>query len=343
MRREPRDLRRRPTCHALAALLALSLGGSAQAAPAASRRSAGQQTAAMLPLRGATELVAPLSALLERRWQQNRSARSQAPGRKRRRGQLLPPRALRSKLAAVPSIRAALDAARQSLASAEQAALHMKRQVALKAARAALVQLRRVHARHQAAELVARAHVAEGLALLLHPPAPKAALRAFRQAYGAAPSYKVDPDSVPSRTALLLDRARQSAGRPQQPTIAEMAHLASWAAVERLVWAAGRRDGSDVILVVATYDRGQRALAGQQHRLSKASASPAKLMALLPGLPLMPRRGPRPPVDRSSAWYRRWWVWALVGAVCAGSAVAITAAVQTNTGRSYSFDFVRRP
>jgi hypothetical protein len=263
------------------------------------------------------------------------------------------PAELRRRLSASAAAIDAVKAARAAVRRSEQHALYMKRLPALAAAREALARLDSVAARHHAPTLTARAHVARALSFLLHPADEARALESFRAAVAADPGYRPDPDRLPSRAAGLLRKAQQEPAARRATSLAELATLTRLAGLARLVWIGATRGGGIGWLV---YDARQRdtvatgrgtqtvrdllaLLTAPREKTPPrlpgwASPSPATLPASQPLGRGEDRPGPARP------WYKRWWVWTLVGVgvgVGVGAAVLATRSSDPSYAISYSY------
>ena len=251
-----------------------------------------------------------------------------------------------------PEVAASLQAARRAIEEAERAGLYMQRAASLKAARRAVDSLDTVAARHLAPSLVAQARVAEALGLLLQPADEKAALEALRAAVAADPDVRPDPDRVASRAARLLEHARRALTPTRPPDRSELAWLASSAGVDRLIWIGAFPRGGRVETVLVAYDGGRGAAASSSALLSpdglgqqvagQAAAllgvSAPKAPASRTVAPVWVDRAPPAPA-RPAPWYRRWWVWAIAGAVVVGAGVTAGVVASARTERAYQLRF----
>jgi hypothetical protein len=279
---------------------------------------------------------------------------------------VLGPGGVRRRLRGNPRVAAALTTARSQLQAAEQRVLYMDRAAARRAARAAIQELTAIAARHHTPTLVARAQTTLGMAALLEPPDREAALAAFRRAAAADPEYRPDPDRISPRITQVMQRVRAGSAGPIPPTEEELSLLASLAGVEELLWIAGSRRGVEVELQICRYHVPSREMVGPEEGrgtagglggairslakiepapaiappASAASQRAAAAGALAPAAsPLASPAGSAEPARPRRAWYKRWWVWSLVGVAVAGSAVAIGVAASSDAERTYEFRF----
>jgi tetratricopeptide (TPR) repeat protein len=242
--------------------------------------------------------------------------------------------ALRARLAGATA--SASTAARQRIASAERAALQMERQQALEAAREAIAGLERAAARYHTPALLARAHAALALALLLQPVDEEGALAAYRAALEVDPAFSPDPDRLAPRAERLLERARREPARApaSTPVSGELAGLAEHGAVGRLILL--RMVGVELEALDCDA-RAASVRARLRARLAALGANEAAIAAAVAarlGLArVAARRALAPAAARAAvvpstpprprSWYRRWWVWTVIGAAVAGTAVAV--------------------
>jgi len=259
------------------------------------------------------------------------------------------------RLRAAPKMAAALKQARPLLSQAGEAHLSMKRADALKLARRAVTALEAVGARLAAPELLARAHGAVALALMLRPADKAGARAAFARALAVDPTYAPDRDRAPPRVRALARKAGQRRVGPLAPTSAALTLAADAVKVDRLVWIGAIQRSDGVRLIVVVFDRRDGSLKRHEHALTSggaivADATPLVSKAL--GAPVKPpsptptptatpaptpsttpaptpttspASGPTapPPEAISSPWYSRWWVWTIAGVVVVGAAVGL--------------------
>jgi len=200
-----------------------------------------------------------------------------------------------------------------------------------------------VAGRLHAPALAARAQATLALALLLSPADEPGAALAFRRAVSIDPSYQPDPDRTPSRARRLLERARQAAGAPTPPEPEELAIVAGLTALDRLFWVGLGPDGQAEIVV---YDHAHRRVERRERvtgatvvgRLrSYLSVAKAPTPAPAASLPVAVDRAPTTSRAAARPWYRRWWVWAIAGAVVVGAGVTVAVAASAPGERSYQF------
>lgn len=253
------------------------------------------------------------------------------------------PDRLARRLSADREVLRSLLAVRGALEQAERETLYMRRGPAVQAAQRAIDSLDTVAGRLHAPALAARAQATLALALLLSPADEPAAMLAFRQAVSIDPSHRPDPDRTPSRARRLLEQARRSAGAPPPPGPEELAIIAGLTALERLFWVGLGPDGQ-VELVV--YDRSHRRIE-RRERVARAavvgrlrsylSVATAPAPAPAASLPVAEDRVPAASRSTKSPWYRRWWVWALAGAVVVGAGVTAAVVASAPQERDYQF------
>jgi len=251
--------------------------------------------------------------------------------------EILPAATIQARLKATPEIAMALRLAEDDLRKEEEAELGMNRTAAVNAARRAIERLTAVKARYYAAEMEARAWTALGLALLLRPGDPTRARQAFRVAFSIRSDHRPNPDRTPPPVIRLLDAARAEAAAVAPPTEPDLAWLAHRARVGRLAWvgldprqASDGVDATEVALLVFEVAGGRAGvpLGRRRHRSATSQETAAfVLRTLAPAAdktlsdaPASPRAAP------ASPWYRRWWVWTLVGVAVAGASAGIAAA-----------------
>ena len=239
-----------------------------------------------------------------------------------------------------------LLAVRGALEQAERDTLYMRRGPAVQAAQRAIDSLDTVAGRLHAPALAARAQATLALALLLSPADEPGATLAFRQAVSIDPSYQPDPDRTPSRARRLFEQARRSASAPTAPGPEELAIVAGLTALERLFWVGLGPDGQ-VELVV--YDQSHRRVERRERVVSAPRALAARLRSYLSvakapppapaaSQPFAADRVPKASRPGASPWYRRWWIWAIAGAVVVGAGVTVAVVASAPGERSYQFN-----
>jgi hypothetical protein len=342
----------RPTLSLLA--LALTLGTSTSA------RAADPVTTALLPVEGAPTLAAELDRSL------GRAVAGQGLSG------TMGPLELAARLKAKPAIKRALAALDDALAKARKGALFMRRKRAVTAARQAVAQAQAAFARFHQRRKLAEAYEALGQALLLKPSDQAGAKAAFAGAIAADPSF-APPAARMNPTTTKLLRAARSSYQPAPPAPARLEALAQLASVRRVIWLAVVSSGSKRQLMVSTHQRGggvdrqlRRALPPSDPTQAVAKALGALLAPAKPAsaptrvvvIEKQPASQPAQPTSRrlaltpsptqpdkpaprtSKAWYRRWWVWGIIGAVVVGGATATVIAVSSGSDRSgYDFSF----
>jgi len=326
----------------LCAILSLLLLG-----PVAAR--ADERRAALLPVEGEAKLAEQLERQL---------VAALPPGVK-----LLGVDETRRLHLAEPSIGRALAAAAEQLKRADGALVRMQRPAAVAAARAAIATLEGAAARFHSRRALAEAHATLAHALLLRPPDEPGAAECFGRALAADPAYAPDASRSPPRVRAMVEAARRRLAPATAPRPAALAPLAG-AAGAGLVWISAHRDGAGVQLELVVNGRGgaierhdhqptteARLVAACAARLgaalgpAPAPAAPARPAASAPAAPgpasrfaaspteiarPAPAEPPAPPPGQR--WYKRWWVWTIVGVAVAGTAVGLGVGLTRGNG-----------
>lgn len=304
-------------------------------------------TVAILPVEGAPQHAAELDRSLGRAV----AARGLRDA--------LGPLELAARLRAEPTIKQALVQLADALSKAHKAALFMRRRPAVSAARSALGAAQSAFARYHQRQLLAESYEALAQALLLKPADESGALEAFKLSVQADPAYAPPAGRMNPTTTRLLRQA-QSAYVPTPPAPARLDALAKLLGVRRVVWLAIGAQGSQGTLQLATHEVGgkgahlRRALtsgkltsevAQQLVTLlspAKPTSAPTRVVVIEKqpaGLPSQPtsRSLLAPPVAKAAGtpWYKKWWVWTIVGVAVAGG---VTAAVLATREHHDNFD-----
>jgi hypothetical protein len=258
---------------------------------------------------------------------------------------VLGPIELRARLLDASGIEAALAEARDQIVRCESASIAMQRSRAIKWAERAFVTLSAIGERYVAPQLTARAHVAYGLAALLHPRDAEAAFQAFASAVDADPTYRPEEDMPPS-AATLLAKTRESARRPVPPDGDTLRRLATLSRLGQLIWVGlSPTTEQRVQLQIHLYDSARIAKPQRLHQEVSAArvlGTTARLIAeALRRRAALAAREPRASGALTSSehggataassggprWYERWWVWTIVGAVAVGAGVGAAVAL----------------
>ena len=230
----------------------------------------------------------------------------------------------------------------------------LERALALSLSTAAIAELDRVAARLHQPALLARAHLAQGLALLLAPAEPSAARRAFSAALRIHPPLRADRDRFPPGAIRLLEQARQQVRQQAQsapsarPSAAELSIVAGLAGLDQLLWLHSSTAGQRRTIIALIYDarahqihdtvqltlvgsEGPQHLAAALAPLLTSRASGSQSPSHLPPGATAPSsaRGPLPPRAARRPWYRSRWFWpvvigVVVTAAATGLAVGLT-------------------
>lgn len=304
---------------------------------------------ALLPVEGAPEHAAELDRSLGRAV----AARGLRDA--------LGPLELAARLRAEPSVKQALVQLKDALSKARKAALFMRRRPAVSAARAAIVAAKQAFARYHQRQLLAEAHEALAQALLLKPADESGALDAFKASVQADPAYAPAAGRMNPTTTRLLRSAR-STYAPSPPPPARLDALAKLLGVRRVVWLAIDAQGSRGTLQLSSHEVGGKG-AHLRHTLTSGKLTgevAQQLVALLSpaepasaptrvvviekqptSLPTSQRTSPAllPPsvakANERNPWYKKWWVWTIVGVAVAGG---VTAAVLATRSQPDNFD-----
>ncbi len=274
--------------------------------------------------------------------------------------EVLGPPELQARLTASPGVAAALTAGRQLISEATKATLYMRRAEAVAAAKDAVSKLEAAHARHHARDLLARAHGARAVALLLKPADEEGARAAFREALAADPSWR--PADLAPRASQLLEEA-QKARRASAPSVDELQAVSRAVGIDRLIWVHASAGASLVELELVFFSASERATASRRLQVppGQVTARAAELIAsvLAPGptsLASLPSSGPvvgrspepprpQPPTTTARPWYKRWWVWAIAGTVVVGTGLGLGLGLglksdtPSNPSGGFTFDF----
>ncbi|MCA9669662.1 MAG: hypothetical protein KC503_28900, partial [Myxococcales bacterium] len=257
-----------------------------------------------------------------------------------------------------PATQKHLAAAAAALERADKAALYMKRGGAVSSARQAIAELDEALARFVAPRKLARAHAALAYALLLAPADEVGARDALHAAVTADANFTPDADRNSPTVKRLLAEARAKL-RVAPPDSASLDKLASRARLARLVWlsaAAAAGGASTVDLEVQIYEVSARAV---RTRLSKR-VTRAELVASAAALVEQALAGDKAiaggtgsggagsgnggagpagtpgggAAASATPWYKRWWIWAIAGAVVAGAGVGLGVGLTRGDGGS---------
>lgn len=239
-----------------------------------------------------------------------------------------------------------VQSARAAVEEAEQKVLQMDRRGASAAAEKAVSLLVGVGGRYHTPRLLSRAHLALARALLLKPADTNAARAALRVALEATPEGL--EEHLPPRVAELLGEVRREPRRSRQPTEGELSSLSQVAGLPELVWISARARNNEVEVELLVYDRRGRApdrpvrkrMAGDQLVAQVAELVAANLPAS-PASPVIEKPPPPPPPPPAPAtpWYKRWWVWTLVGVVVIGGTTAGIVAATRDGSDGYTVRF----
>lgn len=313
-------------------------------------RPAGAQTptVAILPVEGAPQHAAELDRSLGRAV----AARGLRDA--------LGPLELAARLRAEPTIKQALVQLADALSKARKAALFMRRRPAVSAARSAISAAQLAFTRYHQRQLLAESYEALAQALLLKPADESGAFEAFKLSVQADPAYAPPAGRMNPTTTRLLRQA-QSSYVPTPPAPTRLDALAKLLGVRRVVWLAIGAQGSQGSLQLATHEVGgkgthlRRALtsgkltsevAQQLVTLlspAKPASAPTRVVVIEKQPTSLPTSQPTsrsllpPPVAKAAGtpWYKKWWVWTLVGVAVAGG---VTAAVLATREHHDNFD-----
>jgi hypothetical protein len=239
-----------------------------------------------------------------------------------------------------------VQSARAAVEEAEQKVLQMDRRGAVAAAQRAVSLLVGVGGRYHTPRLLSRAHLALARALLLRPTDANAARAALRVALEATPEGL--EEQLPPRVAELLAEVRREPRRSREPTEGELSSLSQVAELPQLVWISTRARKGEVEVELLVYDRRGRA-PDRPVRSRVASdqlvAQVAELVAAsLPtpsASPVIekPAAPPKPVQTPATPWYKKWWVWTLVGVVVIGGTTAGIVAATRDGSDGYTVRF----
>ena len=260
---------------------------------------------------------------------------------------VLGPLELRTRLSAQPDLADGLRRAREAIALAQEHELQMNRGAATRAAALAIRQLEQARAPLFEQQLVARAYVALARSQLLRPADPSAARTAFRQALAVAPDYRPATGQLPPKVVQLLEAQRRTHPPVRVPAAKDLAWLARRLALPRLVWLHVAAGGE--VRMVAYHGGKTRTETGTVNP-DLALAQVARLINRTLGGATVTRTDapwpspPPPPTQQpsaSSSWYGTWWIWAIAGAVVAGTAIGVGLAVSQDADPASSgrYDF----
>jgi len=239
-----------------------------------------------------------------------------------------------------------VQAARAAHEEAEQKVLQMDRSGAVAAARRAVSLLVVVGGRYHTPRLLSRAHLALARAMLLKPADANAARAALRAAREATPEGL--EDRLPLRMAKLLGEVRREPRRSREPTVGELTSLSQVAGLPELVWISARARKAGVEVELLVYDRWSHARGHLvRQRVAReqlvaqvadlvAAALPRRSVSPVIAEPAQPRRSVQAP---ATPWYKRWWVWTLVGVVVVGGATAGVIAATRDGSDGYTVRF----
>jgi hypothetical protein len=277
---------------------------------------AAAQSAAILPVTGDQRLADRLNPVLGRA-----VAGRGLP-------MVLGPVEVKARLMGAPAVAAALDRVWRSIAQAREHELRMDRPAALATALEATRALEEIRGALYLPDLMIRAHTSLALAALLQPDDPQAAKNALGQVVALDPGYRPAPGQLSAQATRLLDEARSRA-RPHRPEARDLAWVAQQIGLSRLLWIGlARRDGERVRLEAVLYDHSSRRVRKRlelETTTARLQSDAAGLVVrALEGLRARRKTAPPPP---PRPWYRRWWVWAVVGTVAAGAGVWIGVAM----------------
>jgi len=272
-------------------------------------------------------------------------------------GSIIGPQQWRRQLTERADVAAKIAEARSRLEEAEEAALSMDRQHALEVAEHALDNLDSWGGSYVAPRLVARLQVAHGRALLLHPPDVDRARAAFCASVAVDPTFEPDADRLPPTAASLYDQARPCA-LSSAPTAEVVRALAAPSGNTPLVWVQDLPSpGGRVNVRIDAYGAkplpARRTVRGQvaQTRaaeeivelilplLEKPSSAPKVTSTRLPTTVAVEERRAPGPQTSGPPWYRRWWVWALVGVAVVGAGVGLGVGLSESASKEPDFDF----
>lgn len=248
---------------------------------------------------------------------------------------------MRTRLTRAPGVAAAVESARSWVVRAEQKLLHMKRQQAIDAAKEAISSLLAVGGRYHAPRLFSRANLVLARALLLKPSDPKTARVALQAALEATPNLVLE--QLPPKAARLARQVREEASLASPPPEEELATICKQSEVASLVWIAVQPRGEKVQVDLLVYARGEQVMSQRQRKEVSADRLLQDVSDMVAGV--LGRTGvvagsPAPsPGGQARPWYRKWWVWTLVGAAVAGATVGVVLATRESDDESYRFTF----
>jgi hypothetical protein len=245
---------------------------------------------------------------------------------------LLGPLEVRTRLAADDEIAGRLRRAREAIALAREHELQMNREAAARAAMRAIRELEAARAPFFDQRLVARAYATLALTLLLRPANPASARKAFRRALAVDPGYRPGEGQLAPKVIELLDEERRARPAVRPPAAGDLAWLAQRLRLSRLVWLHVSAEGAVKLLV---HDEGKLRTVARTVDPDDTLPAIARLVGKTIGSANVatrtdapwPSTPPPPPPPEGSPWYGKWWVWAIVGAVVAGTAISVGVAV----------------
>jgi hypothetical protein len=255
------------------------------------------------------------------------------------------PAELQTRLWRAPGVAERVQSARAAVEEAENKLLHMDRPRSLAASGRAIRLLLQVGGRYHTPRLLSRAQLARARGLLLKPVDAMGARAALRAAFDAAP--QMPEDRLAPKVLKLMREVRAEPRRPNPPTIGELSSMSRSAAAAGLVWVAGRPRNNGVEIDLLIYDRQSRTLGRRLRRRVPGQRMVEETASLVAGaigahgplaLAAPPPKTAKP--QQSTPWYRKWWVWTLVGAaVVAGTTAGIVVATSAEDETSVTFHF----
>lgn len=285
--------------------------------------------------------------------------------------QVLGPLETRARITGARQTASGLSAAKKILTKAEQQLLHMKRGEAVRLSRQAVDQLQRDHALFADPALLARARGVLALALLLKPADEAGARQAFHAALEVSPGFRSDPDHTPPRASRLLEQARKLPRATTAPAPGRMAEMGRAVNAARLVWVLANKRQGKVRLEVVVFNldygkvqahlyggatpegllegatslviRGLKGGAGLASAPAARRVPPASQPTSMALTRLASAPSPVKPAAASKPWYRKWWVWTIVGVAVVGAGVGLGVGLsqggETSSGHDFQFNF----
>ncbi len=258
-------------------------------------------------------------------------------------------------------IAAGLARAKKTLGQAREQLLQMKRGEAVRLARQSAAEAARVDARFADPALLARARGVLALALLLRPADEAGARQTFQNALALDSAFTSDPDHTPPRAARLLVQARKQPPAPVAPRGSDVQGMYGRLPLSQMVWLAAVSRQGKVRLEVVVFDAPRGKVLAHLHGGATAQRLVVQAAALIkrglqdpaskPARAFLPAsqpntRGATPPARpaapavASSPWYKKWWVWTIVGVAVVGTGVGLGVGLSQSGGDPPSgFDF----